>query len=50
VKTVIVRDNDTHVYTEHKANLASGGKVTTIELGNFLGLGRAGRNTKLYFG
>jgi hypothetical protein len=34
--------SDTHVYIEHKANLASGGKITEIELRDFLGPGKAG--------
>jgi hypothetical protein len=31
-----------NVYIEHKANPSSGGKVTIIELGDFLRKGRAG--------
>jgi hypothetical protein len=38
----LCRDGDARVYIEHKANLASGGKVTQIELRDFLGPGRAG--------
>lgn len=38
----LCRNDDGQVYIEHKANLSSGGKVTIIELGDFLGKGRAG--------
>jgi hypothetical protein len=30
------------VYIEHRTNLSSGGKVTPIEIGTFLGPGRSG--------
>ena len=38
----LCRNDDGRVYIEHKANPSSGGKVTIIELGDFLGKGRAG--------
>jgi hypothetical protein len=38
----LCKDGDTRVYIEHKANLASGGRVTEIELRDFLDPGRAG--------
>jgi hypothetical protein len=36
------RDGDCRAFILHKANLSSGGKVTSIELGDFLGAGKAG--------
>jgi hypothetical protein len=38
----LCRDSDTRLYIKHEANLASGGTVTSIELRDFLGPGRAG--------
>jgi hypothetical protein len=39
---LLCRQDNCHAYIEHKANLPSGGKVTSIEIGDFLGNGRAG--------
>ncbi len=39
---LLCRQDNGHAYVEHKANLPSGGKVTSIEIGDFLGNGRAG--------
>jgi hypothetical protein len=36
------RDDNGRAFILHKANLSSGGKVTSIELGDFLGAGKAG--------
>jgi hypothetical protein len=36
------RDNDGRVFVLHKANVSSGGTATKIELGDFLGRGKAG--------
>jgi hypothetical protein len=36
------RDDDGRVLVLHKANVPSGGTVTKIELGDFLGRGKAG--------
>ena len=36
------RDNDSRAFILHKANLSSGGKVSVIELGDFLCTGKAG--------
>src|ERR1700719_2586981 len=36
------RDDDGRAFILHKANLSSGGKVTSIELGDFLGPVKAG--------
>jgi hypothetical protein len=38
----LCRQDNGHAYIEHKANLPSGGRVTSIEIGDFLGNGRAG--------
>ena len=38
---LLCRD-DERVFVLHKANVSSGGAVTTIELGDFLGRGKAG--------
>jgi hypothetical protein len=38
----LCKDGDTRVYIKHKANLASGGKITEIELRDFLGPAKAG--------
>ncbi len=38
----LCRQDNGHAYVEHKANLPSGGNVTSIEIGDFLGNGRAG--------
>jgi hypothetical protein len=38
----LCRDDDERVYIEHKANPSSGGRVTKIEIGDFLAKGRAG--------
>lgn len=46
VKTAIggcsPRGDDSRPFVVHKANISSGGKVTAIELGDFLGAGKAG--------
>jgi hypothetical protein len=39
---LLTRDDDGRVLILHKANLSSGGKVTPIELGDFLSGGKAG--------
>jgi hypothetical protein len=39
---LLARDDDGRAFIQHKANLSSGGKVTSIELGDFLGAGEAG--------
>jgi len=39
---LLCRDDDGRVFVLHKANLASGGTATKIELGDFLGRGKAG--------
>ena len=39
---LLCRDNDGRVFVLHKANMSSGGAVTKIELGDFLGRGKAG--------
>src|ERR1700686_2057790 len=39
---LLCRDNDGRVFVLHKANLSSGGTATEIELGDFLGKGKAG--------
>jgi hypothetical protein len=36
------RDDDGLAFILHKANLSSGGKVSAIEVGDFLGAGKAG--------
>jgi hypothetical protein len=36
------RDDDGRVFVLHKANVSSGGTETKIELGDFLGRGKAG--------
>jgi hypothetical protein len=36
------RDDAGRVFVLHKANVSSGGTATTIELGDFLGRGKAG--------
>ena len=38
----LCRGVDGHAYIEHRANIPSGGNVTSIEIGDFLGNGRAG--------
>ena len=38
----LCRDEDDRTFVLHKANASSGGKVTSIELGDFLGKGKAG--------
>jgi hypothetical protein len=38
----LCRNDDGLAYVEHKANPSSGGKVTIIALGDFLGHGKAG--------
>jgi hypothetical protein len=38
----LCRDEDERVFVLHKANLSSGGTATKIELGDFLGRGKAG--------
>ena len=35
------RDDDSHAFIQHKANLSSGGKVSVIELSDFLSGGKA---------
>ena len=39
---LLCRDDDERVFVLHKANVSSGGTVTKIELGDFLGRGKAG--------
>ena len=39
---LLCRDDDERVFVLHKANVSSGGAVTKIELGDFLGRGKAG--------
>jgi hypothetical protein len=39
----LARDTDTgHVFVQHQANLASGGRISDIEVGTFLGAGGRG--------
>jgi hypothetical protein len=38
----LCRDEDERVFVLHKANVSSGGMATKIELGDFLGRGKAG--------
>jgi hypothetical protein len=39
---LLSRDDDSHAFIQHKANLSSGGKVSVIELSDFLSGGKAG--------
>jgi hypothetical protein len=39
---LLCRADDGRTFVLHKANVSSGGKVTSIELGDFLGRGKAG--------
>ncbi len=39
---LLCRDDDGRVFVLHKANVSSGGTTTKIELGDFLGRGKAG--------
>jgi hypothetical protein len=39
---LLCRDDDGRVFVLHKANMSSGGTATKIELGDFLGRGKAG--------
>jgi hypothetical protein len=39
---LLCRDEDGRVFVLHKANVSSGGTATNIELGDFLGRGKAG--------
>jgi hypothetical protein len=39
---LLSRDDDGRAFVLHKANPSSGGKVSSIELGDFLGAGKAG--------
>jgi hypothetical protein len=39
---LLCRDDDGRVFVLHKANVSSGGTATKIELGDFLGRGKAG--------
>jgi hypothetical protein len=39
---LLCRDDDGRVFVLHKANVSSGGPATKIELGDFLGRGKAG--------
>ena len=39
---LLCRDDDGHAFVLHKANVSSGGTATKIELGDFLGRGKAG--------
>jgi hypothetical protein len=41
-KWFLCRDEDGRVFVSHKANVSSGGTATKIELGDFLGRGKAG--------
>jgi hypothetical protein len=38
----LCRDDDGRVFVLHRANVSSGGTATKIELGEFLGRGKAG--------
>ena len=38
----LCRDDDSRVFVLHQANLPSGGAATKIEIGDFLGRGKAG--------
>ncbi len=38
----LCRDDDGRLFVLHKANVSSGGTATKIELGDFLGRGKAG--------
>ena len=40
-KWFLCRDEDGRVFVLHKANVSSGGTATKIELGDFLGRGKA---------
>jgi hypothetical protein len=39
---LLCRDDDGRVFVLHKANVSSGGTAAKIELGDFLGRGKAG--------
>jgi hypothetical protein len=39
---LLSRDDDGRAFVLHKANPSSGGKVSSIERGDFLGAGKAG--------
>jgi len=39
---LLCREDDGRVFVLHKANVSSGGTATKIELGDFLGKGKAG--------
>jgi hypothetical protein len=39
---LLCRDDDSRVFILHKANVSSGGTTTKIEIGEFLGRGKAG--------
>ena len=39
---LLCRDDDGRFFALHKANVSSGGMATKIELGDFLGRGKAG--------
>ena len=39
---LLCRDDDRRVFVLHKANVSSGGTETKIDLGDFLGRGKAG--------
>src|SRR5258707_4603792 len=39
---LLCREHDGRVFVLHKANVSSGGTATKIELGDFLGRGKAG--------
>jgi hypothetical protein len=39
---LLCRDDDGRAFVLHKANVSSGGTATKIELGDFLGSGKAG--------
>jgi hypothetical protein len=41
-KWLLCRGADNRVFIEHRANLSSGGKLTPIEIGTFLGPGKSG--------
>jgi hypothetical protein len=38
----LCRDDDSRVFVLHQANVSSGGAATKIEMGDFLGRGKAG--------
>jgi hypothetical protein len=47
---LLCRTANGHAYIEHRANISSGGNVTSIEIGDFLGNGRAGPEHRALLG